>query len=99
MGGPAPFMPRCRPARGWLAARGYAVHLVDAVPLHVEQARQAGQAQPDHPLAGLAVGDARRLDWADAAVDAVLLLGPLYHLTAREDRVQALRESRRVLRA
>ena len=24
----------------WLAARGYAVHLVDAVPRHVEQARE-----------------------------------------------------------
>jgi SAM-dependent methyltransferase len=31
-------------------------------------------------------------------VDAVLLLGPLYHLTGRGDRIQALREARRVLR-
>jgi ubiquinone/menaquinone biosynthesis C-methylase UbiE len=31
-------------------------------------------------------------------VDAVLLLGPLYHLTERGDRIQALREARRVLR-
>ena len=28
----------------------------------------------------------------------MLLLGPLYHLTEREDRLQALRETRRVLR-
>jgi SAM-dependent methyltransferase len=45
-----------------------------------------------------AVGDARSLDLADASVDAVLLLGPLYHLTRRAERVQALREARRVVR-
>jgi SAM-dependent methyltransferase len=44
------------------------------------------------------VGDARRLDEADGTVDAVLLLGPLYHLTERTDRIQALREARRVLK-
>jgi SAM-dependent methyltransferase len=38
------------------------------------------------------------LPWADGSGDAVLLLGPLYHLTAREDRLSALREARRVLR-
>jgi len=32
-------------------------------------------------------------------VDAVLLLGPLYHLTRRSDRVQALREASRVVRS
>jgi SAM-dependent methyltransferase len=82
----------------WLAARGYRVHLVDAMPLHVEQARQASALQPDTPVASLRVGDARRLEDADGTVDAVLLLGPLYHLTERGDRVQALRESRRVLK-
>src|SRR5262249_32411064 len=30
--------------------------------------------------------------------DAVLLLGPLYHLTERLDRIQALREARRILK-
>jgi SAM-dependent methyltransferase len=45
-----------------------------------------------------AVGDARSLDLADASVDAVLLLGPLYHLARRVERVQALREARRVVR-
>ena len=82
----------------WLAARGYHVHLVDAMPSHVEQARQASAGQPDTPVATLRVGDARRLEEADATVDAVLLLGPLYHLTERGDRIQALREARRVLR-
>lgn len=82
----------------WLAGLGYAVHLIDAVPRHVEQARQAAAAQPDHPLASAAVGDARRLDQADNSADAVLLLGPLYHLTERADRLRAWREAGRVLR-
>ena len=81
----------------WLAARGYAVHLVDAVPRHVEQAREASAAAA-YPLAGCAVGDARELRHADASADAVLLLGPLYHLTERAERVRALAEARRVLR-
>jgi ubiquinone/menaquinone biosynthesis C-methylase UbiE len=82
----------------WLARKGYEVHLVDPVALHVEQAREASRHQPDHPLAGAAVGDARQLDFPDAGTDAVLLLGPLYHLTERDDRQAAWREARRVLR-
>jgi SAM-dependent methyltransferase len=82
----------------WLAREGYEVHLVDAVPLHVRQARAASERQPRHPLASAAVGDARRLEWPDRNADAVLLLGPLYHLTGRADRVRALAEARRALR-
>jgi SAM-dependent methyltransferase len=44
------------------------------------------------------VADARELDLADQSVDAVLLLGPLYHLERRADRLQALAESRRIVR-
>ncbi len=83
----------------WLAARGYRVHLIDAMPSHVEQAREASARQPGAPVASMRVGNARQLEEADATVDAVLLLGPLYHLTERDDRIQALREARRVLTA
>lgn len=75
----------------WLAELGYQVHLVDPVPLHVEQART-------RPGFTAEVGDARQLRDSDAAWDAVLLLGPLYHLIERADRVQALGEARRVCR-
>jgi ubiquinone/menaquinone biosynthesis C-methylase UbiE len=81
-----------------LAARGYEVHLVDPMARHVEQALRGSAQQPETPLASATVGDARRIEWPDASVDAVLLLGPLYHLTDRPDRIQALREARRVLR-
>jgi ubiquinone/menaquinone biosynthesis C-methylase UbiE len=83
----------------WLAERGYEVYLLDPVPKHIEQAREASSRQPQHPLASAEIGDARKLPHADASVDGVLMLGPLYHLTEREDRITALREARRVLRA
>src|SRR5687768_17389593 len=82
----------------WLTERGYSVHLVDAVPLHVEQARLAASALQGAALASAEVGDARELGLEDASADAVLLLGPLYHLTERVDRVRVLAEARRVCR-
>jgi SAM-dependent methyltransferase len=81
----------------WLAARGYQVHLIDITPLHVELARQASARQPEAPLASAVVGDARSLSWVAATADAIVLFGPLYHLTDRVDRVQALCEAHRVL--
>ena len=82
----------------WLAERGYEVHLVDAVPLHVEQARAHARDRPGAMLASAETGDARALHLQDTSVDAVLLLGPLYHLADRASRLQALREARRVCR-
>ena len=82
----------------WLAERGYRVHLVDAVPLHIEQALAAARLRPAATLAGAEVGDARALRLPDASVHAVLLLGPLYHLPDRADRLRALAEARRVCR-
>ena len=82
----------------WLAGLGYEVHLIDPVPLHVQQARRASELQPGRPLASALVGDARRLDRAPGSADCILMLGPLYHLTERRDRLGALREALRVLR-
>jgi len=82
----------------WLAERGYRVHLIDPVPLHVEQARADAGDRPGAVLASAEVGDARALRLPDASADAVLLLGPLYHLPERADRLQALDEARRVCR-
>ncbi len=80
-----------------LAAQGYEVHLIDPVELHLEQAR-ACSAESGVSLASIAAGDARRLKEASQFADAVLLLGPLYHLTEAADRQQALREAHRVLK-
>lgn len=83
----------------WLARRGYEVHLIDIVPLHVESARKASAQQPEFPLASAEVGDACSLLWDDAHFDAVMLFGPLYHLTDKRDRKKALSEAYRVLKA
>jgi ubiquinone/menaquinone biosynthesis C-methylase UbiE len=82
----------------WLAERGYDVHLVDPVPLHVQEAEEASRGRTAGRLASARVGDARALDFADGCASAVLLLGPLYHLMEREDRLAALAEARRVLK-
>jgi SAM-dependent methyltransferase len=81
-----------------LARSGYVVHLLDPVPPHVEAARAASAAQPLQPLAEVGIGDARNLTASNNVADAVLLLGPLYHLVDAADRARALSEAHRVLR-
>jgi ubiquinone/menaquinone biosynthesis C-methylase UbiE len=80
-----------------LAKQGYEVHLIDPVELHLEQARSYAEAS-GVALASITQGDARQLDFPASSADAVLLLGPLYHLVERSDRLQALVEARRILR-
>jgi ubiquinone/menaquinone biosynthesis C-methylase UbiE len=80
-----------------LAKQGYHVHLIDPVELHLQQARTYA-VESGAALSSVAMGDARHLDVPSNAADAVLLLGPLYHLTERADRLQALREARRILK-
>jgi SAM-dependent methyltransferase len=80
----------------WLAADGHQVALVDIVPEHVAAAQQLAQGQSGVTAS---VGDARSLPVRDDGFDAALLLGPLYHLTDRDDRLLALREASRAVRA
>ncbi|MCB5163573.1 class I SAM-dependent methyltransferase [Streptomyces virginiae] len=74
----------------WLTKDGYEVLLVDPVPKHVEQARAYA------PGCSAELGDARDLAFPSDCFEAVLLLGPLYHLADRADRLRALREACRV---
>jgi SAM-dependent methyltransferase len=80
----------------WLAEAGHQVLHRDLVPLHVEQL-EAEAAERGLDVA-TAIGDARAVDLADGAVDAVLILGPIYRLSRRPDRLRALGEARRILR-
>jgi ubiquinone/menaquinone biosynthesis C-methylase UbiE len=82
----------------WLARLGHQVHLVDPVPLHVEQAQAASSSQPGKALASATVGDARNLKFAGKVADVVLFLGPLYHLAKRRDRMKSLSEAHRTLK-
>ncbi|MEJ3744358.1 class I SAM-dependent methyltransferase [Actinomycetes bacterium KLBMP 9797] len=74
----------------WLRDLGYDVRLVDPVPRHVDAARRSG--------VDAVLGDARALAEPDGSADAVLLMGPLYHLLGRDERLAALREAARVAR-
>ena len=82
----------------WLAREGYEVHLVDPVDLHIEQAKKASNQQPEYPIASISLGDARSLRFSSMSADAVLSLGPLYHLIDKNERLLALNEAYRVLR-
>ena len=82
----------------WLAGLGYKAHLVDIVPRHIEQAAQTSQMPGAPQLASLRVGDARRLEFEEGFADAVIVHGPLYHLSDRKDRLKVIAEARRVLR-
>ena len=79
----------------WLAELGYQVEHRDLMPLHVRQLAAAGEYAAQ---VRTGVGDARDLDLADRSTDAVLLLGPIYHLRRRPERISALREAWRVVR-
>lgn len=74
----------------WLLDDGHRVEILDVVPSHVERALARGFAAR--------TGDARSLPYEGASFDAILLLGPLYHLIEASDRATALSEARRVLR-
>ncbi len=81
-----------------LARRGYAVTLADVskrcLELAREKVREAGVE-----LAGCLLADATNLDrFDDGAFDAVLLMGPLYHLQDEGERRRAVAEAARVLR-
>jgi ubiquinone/menaquinone biosynthesis C-methylase UbiE len=81
-----------------LASWGYTVTLLDvsekSLQLAEEKAREAGVS-----LEGTIHSDALDLYRCESEeYDAVLLMGPLYHLLLREERIQAIREATRVLK-
>lgn len=81
-----------------LARQGYSVTLADIAGKALDFARdRAGEAGAS--LEAVVKADARDLSaMADGSFDAVLLMGPLYHLLEHADRLRAVREARRILR-
>lgn len=85
----------------WLADRGYRVTLADISPDLLDIARSRLGADPAESGAvdEITEADARDLSrWPDQSFDAVLSLGPFYHLTDPNDRSRAAREAARVVR-
>lgn len=81
-----------------LSQRGYKVTLVDLSRSFLDFAKTKA-AEMNVELTGLFHADARDLSCLpDSPVDAVLLMGPLYHLLEHDQRLQAVHEAARRLR-
>ncbi|MCL2006873.1 MAG: class I SAM-dependent methyltransferase [Treponema sp.] len=81
----------------WLAKKGHEVHLRDLSPRHITEAK-ANEKNYNAKLASIALGDARSTECEDNSFDMVLLMGALYHLQVKEDRLQCLKEVNRILK-
>ncbi len=80
---------------GWLAERNNEVHLLELTPWAVEY---SVENQKENSRFIAEVCDARKIGRPDESADIVLLMGPLYHLQNKEERLQVLNEARRVLK-
>jgi ubiquinone/menaquinone biosynthesis C-methylase UbiE len=81
----------------WLAEKGHEVHLMDLSQKHLNEARN-NQDKYRTKLASITCGDARSLEYENESFDMVLLMGALYHLQEREDRLLCLKETKRILK-
>lgn len=81
----------------WLQEKGHQATLVDLSPVNIELVKKHSQ-KTGVQLTASGIGDATDLKFKEEQFDLVLLLGPLYHLTDKEDRLKALSEAKRVLK-
>jgi len=81
----------------WLANLGHQVHLFDLSPNSIEYAKELNKGN-NQSIYKIEVSDAQTLNRPDESADIVLLMGPLYHLTKKEERLRALKEASRVLK-
>ncbi len=82
----------------WLASLGYEVHLFDLFPKNIEMSNELGKEYPECSLKSAEVCDALSVPRKDKSADAVLLMGPLYHITDYSERILAIKESTRLLK-
>ena len=81
----------------WLQEKGHHVSLVDLSPKNIELANKYS-LDTGIQLTNLEIGDATDLNFEEDQFDLLLLLGPLYHLVNKNDRLQALSEAKRILK-
>ena len=82
----------------WLSSLGYEVHLFDLSPTNIRMSKELAGEYPGCSLYSSEVCDARSVPRPDNSADAVMLMGPLYHITDHDERIIAIRESRRLLK-
>lgn len=80
----------------WLAELNHEVYLIDPVEKHIEEARKRSGKLKNKFNCMLA--ESRNLAVKDGFADVVILHGPLYHLQKRTDRLDCLKEAKRVLK-
>jgi ubiquinone/menaquinone biosynthesis C-methylase UbiE len=81
----------------WLQSLGHRVSLIDLSPKNIALANDYAEKHQAN-LNVCRVGDATNLPFSDNEFDMALLLGPLYHLTEKEERIKALTEAKRVVK-
>ncbi len=79
----------------WLAKKGNEVHLIELAENAVDYAKV--NMMQDYTFIA-ETGNALQVNRSDESAEVVLLMGPQYHLRVREERLQSLRESFRVLK-
>ncbi|HEY5465453.1 MAG TPA: methyltransferase domain-containing protein [Clostridia bacterium] len=83
----------------WLMASwGYEAHLFDISTTNIRMSADLAESYPGVTLAAAEVADARAINRPDGSADAILLMGPMYHIVEREERGAALAECRRLLK-
>jgi 2-polyprenyl-3-methyl-5-hydroxy-6-metoxy-1,4-benzoquinol methylase len=81
----------------WLSSLGYEVHLFDISPKNIEMSGEL-QKRSGVKIHSASVSDARSISREDCSADAILLMGPLYHIVEKDERLLALNECRRLLK-
>jgi ubiquinone/menaquinone biosynthesis C-methylase UbiE len=81
----------------WLAKMGHEVHLMDLSEKHIKET-VANKEKYNVELSSIRQGDARSTDFEDEAFDMVLLMGALYHLHEKDDRIKCIKETYRILK-
>jgi len=81
----------------WLQAAGHHVSLIDLSSKNIELANEYSR-KTGIQLTKCQAGDATKLAIPAEQFDLVLLLGPLYHLVNKEERIKALTEAKRIVK-
>lgn len=80
----------------WLSKNNHTVHLIEPVEKHIQLAqKRANKLQNKFTVT---LGESRNLPYQNDVADLVILHGPLYHLQKKEDRLQTIKEAKRILK-
>lgn len=82
----------------WLASLGYEVHLFDLSETNIKMSNELSEEYPGCKLRCAEVCDARSVPRPNKSADAVLFMGPLYHIVEHDERITALKECYRILK-